>query len=93
MEIDDKVRQAWFSKFESQMQEEKRTDILIPYNQLSMAFPGGTHSDYIDVFSIDTHALQKWATDHGWSVKFSQENADPKHKNAPPIRFTRLHKN
>ena len=90
MEIDEKVRKAWFDDFESKMTKETRTDILIPYNQLSMAFPNGTHSDYFDVFRLDSDAVQKWSADHGWSAKPAPENADPKHKNAPPIRFMKI---
>ncbi len=93
MEVDKKVRTAWFADFESKMTKETRTDILIPYYQLSLAFPSDhSVSDSLDIIAIDTHALEKWASGHRWSVRFAHEKADPKYKSTPPIHFSRVHK-
>jgi hypothetical protein len=90
MEIDDKVRKAWFDDFELKMKKEKSTDVNIDYNQVSLTFPNGPHPDYYGVFSIDTAALLKWCADHGWSAEPDSENADPNYKNAPPVRFKKI---
>ncbi len=83
---------AWIEKLESQLQDcikKGKFDIDIPYKPLSFAFPGDVLEAYIDVIGINKKALKHWAKERGWSVAFDHEKADPKHKDFPPVRFTR----
>jgi hypothetical protein len=84
-------RQAWITALETQLQKETRSPIQIPYNQVLMTFRGALLDNSLDKYGIDTVALQKWAKERGWSVRFPPSTEIPKElKETPPVIFTKL---
>ena len=80
----------WRNAIENKLREEKRDEVIIPYSQVSLAFPGGLHPNSFDIQLIDSKSLQSWAKNLGWSVQPAPEVTHPTQKNMPWIHFTRI---
>jgi hypothetical protein len=84
------IAHDWRFELERKLREERRNDIVIPYYQVSSAFPGGPHSADFDLQRIDWKALQSWAKNQGWNVQVAPEVTDPSQQDTPFIHFTRI---
>lgn len=87
---DENIVHKWRDAIEKALSNEKQTDILIPYWQVSLAFPGGSHSSSFDVRRIDWDTLQSWLQNLGWHVQAAPETTHPEQQATPNIRFTRI---
>jgi hypothetical protein len=80
----------WRNAIEDKLQEEKNDEVIIPYSQVSIAFPGGPHPTLFEIQLIDSKSLQSWAKNLGWSVQPAPKVTHPTQKNIPWIHFTRI---
>lgn len=87
---DEEIIRDWRSALEKTLREEKRNDIIIPYSEVSFAFPGGPHSSSFDLQRIDSEMLKPWAENLGWHVQTAPEATHPTQLDTPFIRFTRI---
>lgn len=81
---------GWRNAITKTLSEQKEPDIVMPYSQVSLAFPGGSHSASFDVQRIDWDAFVPWAEKLGWRVQSAPETTPPELKATPNIRFTRI---
>ena len=84
------IANDWRSEIEKRLHESKLYDILIPYPQVSNAFPGGPHLASLDMQRIDWDTLQSWAENLGWHVQGAPEKTHPSQLSTPEIRFIRI---
>ncbi|OGW52322.1 MAG: hypothetical protein A2Y81_00635 [Nitrospirae bacterium RBG_13_43_8] len=87
---DNDIALEWRNAIEKKLREEKDNEIIIPYSQVSLAFPGGPHPNSFDIQLIDSKSLQSWAKKLGWSVQTAPEVTHPTQKNTPWIHFIRI---
>ena len=80
----------WRIAIEKSLNKQKSDVCNIPYQQVSLAFPGGQHESSFDIQCIDSKSLQSWAKGLGWSVCMAPEITYPSQKNTPWIRFSRI---
>jgi hypothetical protein len=71
---------------------ENKTEYVIPYWDVSKAFPGGPHSNNFEIKAIDQKALKKWASENGFKVSFLREDIEAEwlERRMPPVLFRKL---
>jgi hypothetical protein len=89
-ESNEKTASAWRDAIEQALFDTKEDDIVIPYFQISFAFPGGPHSQSVDVQRIDWDTLTPWAEKLGWHVRSAPEATPEELEFIPHIRFMRI---
>jgi hypothetical protein len=89
-EPDEKTVSAWRDAIRQALFDTKEYDIVIPYFQISFAFPGGPFSESIDVQRIDWDTLTPWAEEIGWRVQSAPEATPEELECIPHIRFMRI---
>ena len=87
---DEDTIRGWRDAIKKKLSDETQHDIVMPYYQVSLAFPGGPHSASFDVQRIDWDEFQPWAKNLGWHVQSAPEVTYPEQKATPNIRFTRI---
>ena len=80
----------WRAAIEQSLSENDKTDVVIHYKDVALAFPSRTpHASTFDYPRIDESPLRAWASAHGWDVQAAPEMEQGKDHTSSPIRFTK----
>ena len=84
---------VWIDAIQKKLQESiqnKITDLVIAYGDVSKAFPNYLHPDTHEGDKLNFQALKKWVKELGWNVQIASEYTQAEEQNKPPIRFTQI---
>lgn len=81
----------WISALERGLNQRGENDLVVPYEQVALAFPSPEPNPLsFDSPLIEHNQLNQWASTQGWQIRsapeMAPEGSDVSH---PPVRFTK----